>query len=109
MADGILGLTIPDAIAIGTILAAIIAARVGGRQGEAAKQEAIRSAVGISIGGTLVDALQFGDYIKTLDKLAIAMVKHAEALDRQHEVKHTNALEELAARIDKAFDKKQGR
>jgi hypothetical protein len=107
VADSILGLSVPDAIAIGTILAAVLAARFGGRQGEVAKQEAIRSAAAVSIGGTLVDAMQFGDYVKTLEKLAIAMATHADALNRQHEIKHTNALEELAAKIDQALDQKR--
>jgi hypothetical protein len=38
-----------------------------------------------------------------LDKLAIAMNGHAAALNRQHQVKITNALEELADKVDEAL------
>lgn len=48
----------------------------------------------------IVDANQFSDYVKVRDKLAIALLRHAEALQRQHEVRQTNALEELAEKID---------
>ncbi|MDR6659768.1 hypothetical protein J2W51_002338 [Tardiphaga robiniae] len=33
------------------------------------------------------------------DKLTIALLRRAEALERQHELRHTNALEELAVKI----------
>lgn len=106
---GITGLSIPDAIAIGTIIAAMLAARFGGKQGEAAKQDAIKAAAGVSIAGSIVDAAEFGNYIKAIDKLAIAMDRHADALDRQHEVKHTNALEALAEKVDEVRAKMEPR
>jgi hypothetical protein len=54
----------------------------------------------VGMAGGIVDANQFSDYVKVGDKLAIALLRHAEALERQHEVRHTNALEELAEKID---------
>jgi uncharacterized protein (DUF488 family) len=53
--------------------------------------------------GGIVEASKFGDYFKVLDKLAIAMNGHAAALNRQHQVKITNALEELADKVDEAL------
>ncbi|KZD21352.1 hypothetical protein [Tardiphaga robiniae] len=41
----------------------------------------------------VVEASQFVDFMKVLDKLAIALKGDAEALDRQHQIKFTNALE----------------
>jgi hypothetical protein len=43
-------------------------------------------------------------WIRVRDKLAKAIGKHADAISRSHEVKHTNALEDLAEKIDEALD-----
>lgn len=98
-----LGITIPDAIAFGMMVLSALAAWRGSRQGEAAKTDAVRSAPFVSIAGRIVDANQFSDWIKTVDKMAIAMERHAVALDRQHEVRTTNALEDLARKVDEAL------
>ena len=95
-----LGITTADAVLVGTLIVAILAAWRGSTQGESAKKQAIQSAPMVGIAGGIVDANQFADYVKVGDKLAIALDKHADALNRQHEVKHTNALEELAEKID---------
>lgn len=58
----------------------------------------------VNIATGIVEANQFADYMKVLDKLAIALKGHAEPLDRQHQVKFTNALEELAEKVDEALD-----
>ena len=108
-----LGITVPDAIAIGTLVLACLAAYRGTTAGTSAKEQAVKAApyVGLSngIAGSIVDANQFGDYIKAIDKLAIAMTGHTAALNRQHEVKTTNALEELADKIDAMRDEKNRR
>jgi hypothetical protein len=98
------GITTPDAIALGMMLIAVVAMLKGGSSGQAAKERALQSASMVGIAGGIVEANQFSDYMKVLDKLAIALTCHAAALDRQHEVKHTNALEELAERIDDALN-----
>ncbi len=98
-----LGITTADAVLVGTLIVAVLAAWRGSAQGDSAKKQAIQSASMVGIAGGLVDANQFADYVKVGDKLAIALEKHAEALNRQHDVKHTNALEELAERIDEAL------
>lgn len=98
-----LGITTPDAIAFGMMLLAALAAWRGVSQGDAAKTQAVKSAPFISIAGGIVEANQFGDYVKVLDKLAIAMDRHSAALNRQHEVKTTNALEDLARKVDDAL------
>jgi hypothetical protein len=46
----------------------------------------------------IVNANEFDDYVKVADKLAIAVDKQACALDRQHDVKRTNALEKFQRR-----------
>jgi hypothetical protein len=94
------GITTPDAIALGMLLIAAVAMLKGSNSGAAAKEKAVRDATMVGIAGGIVQADQFSDYVKVLDKLSIAMTGHAAALDRQHEVKHTNALEELAEKID---------
>lgn len=99
-----LGITIPDAVLIGTLIVSLLVAWRGGQRGSTAKEQAVHSAPFVSIAGGIVEANQFGDYVKALDKLAIAMIGHAAALDRQHEVRHTNALEALAEKIDSALD-----
>jgi hypothetical protein len=99
-----LGITTPDAIAFGMMVLAGLAAWRGTAQGDAAKRQAIHSAPMVNIATGIVEANQFADYMKVLDKLAIALTCHAAAMDRQHEVKHTNALEELADRIDDALN-----
>ncbi|MCG6204213.1 hypothetical protein LPW26_06170 [Rhodopseudomonas sp. HC1] len=104
-----LGITTPDAIAFGMMVLAALAAWRGVSQGDAAKTRAVQSAPFVSIAGTIVEANQFGDYIKVLDKLAIAMNCHAAALDRQHDVKTTNALEDLANKIDEAMSDRRRR
>lgn len=99
-----LGMTTPDAIAFGMMLLAVIAALKGLNQGEAAKKQQIAAASYVSIAGGVVDANQFADYMKAFDKMAIALNRHADALDRQHEIKHTNALEKLAQKVDRALE-----
>lgn len=94
------GITTPDAIALGMMLIAAVAMLRGSSSGQAAKERAVHSAAMVGIAGGIVDANQFSDYVKVGDKLAIALHRHAEALERQHEVRHTNALEELAEKID---------
>jgi hypothetical protein len=54
----------------------------------------------VGIAGGIVDANQFSDYVKVGDKLAIALHRHAEALEKLREVRHTNKLEELAEKIE---------
>ncbi len=102
-----LGITTPDAIAFGMMILAALAAWRGTKQGDAAKTEAVKSAQLVSIAGAIVDANQFADWIKAVDKMAIAMLTHAEALNKQHEVKTTNALEALAEKIDLLRDGKR--
>lgn len=92
-------ISLADAAVFATIAATVIAILKGGAHGAAAKTEVAKTASAVSISGSIVDAMEFGNYVKALDKLAIAMNRHADALDRQHEVKHTNALEELAEKI----------
>lgn len=94
------GITTPDAIALGMLLIAAVAMLKGSNSGAAAKEKATRDAAMVGIAGGIVDANQFSDYVKVGDKLAIALHRHAEALEKQHEVRHTNALEELAEKID---------
>jgi len=94
------GITTPDAIALGMMLIAVVAMLKGSNSGAAAKEKAVRDATMVGIAGGIVDANQFADYMKVGDKLAIALLRHAEALEKQHEVRHTNALEELAEKID---------
>lgn len=94
------GITTPDAIALGMMLIAAVAMLKGGNSGAAAKEKANRDASMVGIAGGIVDANQFSDYVKVGDKLAIALNRHAEALEKQHEVRHTNRLEELADKID---------
>ena len=104
-----LGITTPDAIAFGTLILACLAAWRGTTAGVAAKDSATKAAPFVSIAGSIVEANQFGDYIKALDKLAIAMTGHTAALNRQHDVKTTNALEDLAEKIDAMRDEKNRR
>lgn len=72
----------------------------GSNSGAAAKEKATRDATMVDIAGGIIDANQFSDYMKVGDKLAIALHRHAQALEKQHEVRHANALEELAEKID---------
>jgi hypothetical protein len=99
-----LGITLADAAVFCTIAGAIVAMVRGTSQGDSAKKQAIHSAPLVNIATGIVEANQFSDYIKVQDKLAIAIDKHANALNKQHEVKFTNALEELASRVDEALD-----
>lgn len=99
-----LGITTPDAIAFGMMVLAALAAWRGVSQGDAAKKQAVSAAPFVNIAGGIVDASQFADYVKVGDKLAIAIDKHADALNKQHEVKFTNALEELASKVDDALN-----
>lgn len=95
-----LGITTPDAIAFGMMVLAALAAWRGVNQGDAAKTKAVQAAPFVSIAGGIVDANQFGDYVKAIDKMAIAMHRHADAMNKQHDVRQTNALEGMAERID---------
>jgi hypothetical protein len=95
-----LGITTADAVLVGTLIVAVLAAWRGATQGDSAKRQSVQTASMVSIAGGIIDANQFEDYVKVADKLAIAINKHADALNRQHDVKHTNALEELAEKID---------
>jgi hypothetical protein len=104
-----LGITTPDAIAFGMMVLAALAAWRGVKQGDTAKVDAVKSAPFVSIAGSIVEANQFGDYIKTLDKLAIALTGHTAALNKQHDVKVTNALEAMAEKIDHIRDKNRSR
>ena len=81
----------------GCILAyfAYRAAAASGRRGEPEKAAGLNGIV-----GGIVDRQQFDDYLKVADKFAIALNKHADALNRQHEVRTTNALEKMADRVD---------
>ncbi|SFM00954.1 hypothetical protein SAMN03159423_4894 [Bradyrhizobium sp. NFR13] len=99
-----LGITLADAAVFCTIAGAIVAMVRGTSQGDSAKKQAIQSAPMVNIATGIVEANQFADYMKVLDKLAIALKGHAEALDRQHQVKFTNALEELADKVDEALE-----
>jgi hypothetical protein len=99
-----LGITTPDAIAFGMLVLAGLAAWRGVSQGDAAKKQALQSAPMVNIATGIVEANQFSDYMKAIDKLAIALTHHAAAMDRQHEVKHTNALERLAEKVDDALN-----
>jgi hypothetical protein len=99
-----IGITIPDAVLISTLVISLVAVWRGTTQGDAAKKQTIQSAPMVKIATGIVEANQFADYMKVQDKLAIAIDKHADALNRQHEVKHTNALEDLAEKIDEALD-----
>ena len=98
------GITTPDAIALGMLLIAAVAMLRGSSSGQAAKEKAVRDATMVGIAGGIVDANQFSDYVKVGDKLAIALQRHADALEKQHDVKFTNALEELTSRVDEALD-----
>lgn len=98
------GITTPEAIAFGTLVLGIVAMLKGSASGAAAKEKSVRDAPMVNIATGIVEANQFSDYIKVQDKLAIAIDKHADAINRSHEVKHTNALEELAEKIDEALD-----
>lgn len=89
-----------EGVAIGTLILGIVAMLKGSASGAAAKEKAVRDAPMVNIATGIVEANQFSDYIKVQDKLAIAIDKHADAINRSHEVKHTNALEELAEKID---------
>jgi hypothetical protein len=102
-----LGITTPDSIAFGMMLLAALAAWRGINQGEAAKSKAVQAAPFVSIAGSIVDSNQFSDWIKAVDKLAIAITGHTAALNRQHEVKTTNALEDLARKVDEALAHKR--
>lgn len=95
-----LGITLADAAVFCTIAGAIVAMVRGTSQGDTAKKQAIQSAPMVNIATGIVEANQFADYIKVQDKLAIAIDKHADAITRSHEVKFTNALEELADKVD---------
>lgn len=97
------GITTPEAIAFGTLVLGIVAMLKGSASGVAAKEKAVRDAPMVNIATGIVEANQFADYMKAIDKLAIALQCHADAMNRQHEVKHTNALEELADKIDEAL------
>jgi uncharacterized membrane protein len=99
-----LGITLADAAVFCTIAGAIVAMVRGTSQGDSAKKQAVQSAPMVNIATGIVEANQFADYMKVLDKLAIALTGHAAALDRQHQVKFTNALEELASRVDDVLD-----
>jgi hypothetical protein len=99
-----LGITTADAITLGGLIIGLVTMFRGSSQGQAAKQQAINSAPLVSIAGGIVDANQFADYVKVGDKLAIAIDKHADALNKQHDVKFTNALEELASRVDDVLE-----
>ena len=100
-----LGITTPDAIAFGMMILAALAAWRGISQGDAAKTRAVQSAPFVGIAGSVVEANQFADYVKVLDKLAIALDRHSAALNLQHQVKTTNALEDLARKVDDALDR----
>lgn len=99
-----LGITLADAAIFTTIAAAIVAMVRGTAQGDSAKKQAIQSAPMVNIATGIVEANQFADYIKVQDKLAIAIKEHADALNRHHETRFTNALEELAEKVDDALD-----
>ena len=102
-----LGITTPDAIAFGMMILAALAAWQGSKSGGNRKSQEIKSAPFVSIAGSIVDANQFSDFVKVLDKGAIAMAQLAEAINHSHEVKYTNALEELADKIDHIRDQKR--
>lgn len=98
------GITTPEAIAFGTLVLGIVAMLKGSASGAAAKEKTVRDAPMVNIATGIVEANQFSDYIKVQDKLAIAIDKHADALNKHHDVKFTNALEELTSRVDEALD-----
>ncbi len=104
-----LGITTPDAIAIGTLILACLAAYRGSTAGTTAKTEAIKAAPFVSIAGSIVEANQFSDFMKVLDKGAIAMTELAAAIRLSHEVKHTNALEALAEKVDEVLEQRPAR
>ncbi len=99
-----LGITTPDAIALGMMILAGLAAWNGSRAGQVAKNNSVSNASMVAIGGGILAAEQFGDWIKCVDKMSIALTRHADAMDRQHDVKHTNALERLAEKVDDALN-----
>lgn len=99
-----LGITLADAAVFCTIAGAIVAMVRGTSQGDSAKKQAVNSAPMVNIATGIVEANQFADYMRAIDKLAIALSNHAAAMDRQHEVKHTNALERLAEKVDDALN-----
>lgn len=104
-----LGITLPDAIAIGTFLTVLLAAWRGSNQGAAARSQAVHQAPMVNIASGIVEANQFADYMKVQDKLAIAIDRHARALEKQHQVRFTNALEHLTEKVDEALNRHRRR
>jgi hypothetical protein len=99
-----LGITVPDAIALGTLIIAVLAALRGGKAGEHAKRATPPDPPMAMIGGAIVDTMTLRDLTTAVQGLAAAMHASVEyqrhAKDDKMSVTLDRLLHELSERDD---------
>jgi hypothetical protein len=101
-----LGISTPDAIALGTLILAALAAWQGGRAGAtAARRPAPPDPTLALIGGALVDHLTLLDLVEAVRALEATIGRAAEERERREESGFADALRRLeSALIQDRFD-----
>jgi membrane protein involved in colicin uptake len=95
-----LGITVPDAIALGTVLAAIIATVLGLRNGTAARSAAPQQEALLSIvGAGLIDTAAVKDLAQAIRDMTATLVRLAEDRKQQHAEHVSDALKDIQDRL----------
>lgn len=94
-----LGISTPDAIALGTLILAALAAWQGRRAGEAAARRPPPEPAMALLGGALVDHATLRDLVEAVRDLERTIGRAAEGRERREETGFADALRRLEAAL----------
>jgi hypothetical protein len=96
-----LGITIPEAVGVATVILAIGAAWKGTRAGDAARGKATPPEAAVSIGATVfADSLMMQRLVDGLTRIADIMEDRQRAEDAREKDRIGRALEDLVSKLD---------
>lgn len=95
-----LGITVPDAIAFGTLVIAVLAAWKGTTRGEAARSAVAPGSVTSGVAGAFITAEMIEKLIGALEGIGDAIRDGNERKDREHVDKLNDRIERLMQMLD---------
>ena len=94
-----LGITVADAVLIGTLVVSLLAAWRGTRAGDAAKKSLPPDPPMAMIGGAIVDSLTLRDLVEAVRALTAMIHEGIEARERRERDRLADVLEEVKERL----------
>lgn len=96
------GITIADAVLIGTLVISLLAAWRGSRAGAAAKEHSPPDPAIASIGSAIVDTATLRQLVESIHRLAEVIDHTADRAERKKAGRLADPLEEISRKLEEA-------